>query len=239
MIEADIYGNVNSTHVMGSAHHERHRRLGRLCAQRLSVVLHDALDGQGWRHLLHRADGLARGPHRARRGDHRHRAGPGRPARPGSPTQRARLIIEKCAHPDLPPGRCCDYFERASRRRPASTRRTCWTRRCPGTRATSTGDMLPVTQGHRAVAGQSWKSACRAGTNGSRLARGARDGRHRRRPKLTTSILTFHCSGTARVVRFRRRHYARVQICARARRYVDSSDASSPQLYVEIRCGRR
>ena len=28
MIEADIYGNVNSTHVMGSQHPERHRRLG-------------------------------------------------------------------------------------------------------------------------------------------------------------------------------------------------------------------
>ena len=51
MIEADIYGNVNSTHIMGITDPERHRRLGRLRAQRLCLDLHDALDRQG-RHDL-------------------------------------------------------------------------------------------------------------------------------------------------------------------------------------------
>ena len=38
MIEADIYGNVNSTHVMGSRDHERHRRQRGLRAQRLPAT---------------------------------------------------------------------------------------------------------------------------------------------------------------------------------------------------------
>jgi uncharacterized protein (TIGR00369 family) len=89
MIEADIYGNVNSTTSWARQHHERHRRLGRLRAQRLPVDLHDALGGQGRFDLVHRAHGLARGPHRARRAGDRHRAGPGRPARPVADPARA------------------------------------------------------------------------------------------------------------------------------------------------------
>ncbi len=82
MIEADIYGNINSTHLMGSEHDERHRRQRRLCAQRLFVVLRHAVGGQGRQDQLHRAHVLARRPHRARHANHRHRTGPGRPARP-------------------------------------------------------------------------------------------------------------------------------------------------------------
>jgi succinyl-CoA:acetate CoA-transferase len=37
LIEGDIYGNVNSTHVMGVVHPERHRRLRRFRPQRLCV----------------------------------------------------------------------------------------------------------------------------------------------------------------------------------------------------------
>ena len=47
MIEADIYGNVNSTHVMGSQHHERHRRQRGLRPQRLPQLLRVAVHRQG------------------------------------------------------------------------------------------------------------------------------------------------------------------------------------------------
>jgi hypothetical protein len=46
MIEADIYGNVNSTHVMGSRMQKRHWRLGRLHPQRLLLLLRLAVDGE-------------------------------------------------------------------------------------------------------------------------------------------------------------------------------------------------
>src|ERR1019366_8388844 len=59
MIEADIYGNVNSTHVNGTAIMNGIGGSG----------------GLGGKHLLHRPDGDPRRPHRARRARHRDRAG--------------------------------------------------------------------------------------------------------------------------------------------------------------------
>jgi succinyl-CoA:acetate CoA-transferase len=60
-----------------------------------------------------------------------------------SPTQRARLIIEKCAHPDFKPA-LRDYFERALRDAPGKhtphilAEALSWHDRC-----VKTGSMLP------------------------------------------------------------------------------------------------
>ena len=61
---------------------ERHRRFGRLLAQRGLLDLRQPVGGQGRQHLGDRPDGQPPRPHRARRDGHHHRAGPGRPARP-------------------------------------------------------------------------------------------------------------------------------------------------------------
>ena len=66
----------------GLAHPERHRRLGRLRAQCLYLDLHDAFDRQGRQDLRHRAAGQPRRSHQPGRAGDRHRAGPGRSARP-------------------------------------------------------------------------------------------------------------------------------------------------------------
>ena len=71
MIEADIYGNVNSTHIMEAMHRQTVLGLRRLRAQRLPVDLHDASRWPRTAASLHRAHGLARGPHRARCADSR------------------------------------------------------------------------------------------------------------------------------------------------------------------------
>ena len=72
----------------GLEHPERHRRLRRLRPQRLHLDLRHPVDGQGRGDLVHRADGQPRRSHRARRARDRHRAGPGRPARPGAAAPR-------------------------------------------------------------------------------------------------------------------------------------------------------
>jgi len=51
-----------------------------------------------------------------------------------SPTQRARLIIEKCTHPDFRPA-LRDSFERSLTGASGQHRPHRWTRRCGGTRA--------------------------------------------------------------------------------------------------------
>ena len=111
VIEADIYGNVNSTHLMGSRIQNGIGGSGDFARNAYISFFITPSHGQGRRDLEHRADGLARGPHRARRQRHRDRAGAGRPARAGA-TQRARLLIDNCAHPDYRP-LLDDYFERA------------------------------------------------------------------------------------------------------------------------------
>ena len=42
-----------------------------------------------------------------------------------SPKQRAKQIIEKCAHPDFKPG-LREYYRRARELSPGKQRRTCW-----------------------------------------------------------------------------------------------------------------
>ena len=76
MIEADIYGNVNSTHLMGTSIQNGIGGSGDF-AERLHLVLHDGVAGEGRGDLLHRPDGVARGSHRARRPGDRDRAGAG------------------------------------------------------------------------------------------------------------------------------------------------------------------
>ncbi len=80
-LEADIYGNVNSTHVLGtkmmngiggSADFSRNAYLSIF-----SLPLHP----ERRKDLDHRPDGFARGPQRALREDPRHRAGCGRSPR--------------------------------------------------------------------------------------------------------------------------------------------------------------
>lgn len=113
MIEADIYGNVNSTHVMGSSimngiggsgDFARNAYLSffmtpsvakggaiSCIVPMVSHVDHTEHDVE----VLVTEQGLA-------------------DLRGLSPTQRARLVIEKCAHPDFRPA-LRDYFERAQR----------------------------------------------------------------------------------------------------------------------------
>jgi len=64
----------------GIADSERHRRLGRLCPQRIFIDLHSAVDCAEGDDLDDRAHGVARGPHRARCAGHRDGAGIGRSA---------------------------------------------------------------------------------------------------------------------------------------------------------------
>ena len=90
LIEADIYGNVNSTHIMGTSIMNGIGGSGDFARNAYPVDLHDAVDRQGRRDLLHRADGHPRRPHRARRAGDRHRAGPRRPARPVAEAARQR-----------------------------------------------------------------------------------------------------------------------------------------------------
>jgi len=73
----------------GLAHPERHRRFGRLCAQRLHFLLRHAVDGQGRQDLGHRPHGQPRRPHHPGRAGHRHGTGAGRPARPVAQAARA------------------------------------------------------------------------------------------------------------------------------------------------------
>jgi succinyl-CoA:acetate CoA-transferase len=113
MIEADIYGNVNSTHVMGSSIMNGIGGSGDFARNAyLSIFMTPSVAKDGAiscivpmvshvDHTEHDVEiivteqGLA-------------------DLRGLSPTQRARLIIEKCAHPDYRPA-LSDYFERSLR----------------------------------------------------------------------------------------------------------------------------
>lgn len=116
MIEADIYGNVNSTHIMGSSVMNGIGGSGDFARNAyLSFFMTPSTAKNGaiscivpmvshTDHTEHDVEiivteqGLA-------------------DLRGLSPTQRARLIIEKCAHPDFKPA-LRDYFERALRDAP-------------------------------------------------------------------------------------------------------------------------
>ena len=116
MIEVDIYGNVNSTHIMGSSimngiggsgDFARNAYLSFFmtpsCAKggAISCIVPMVSHTDHTEHdveIIVTEQGLA-------------------DLRGLSPTQRARLIIEKCAHPDFKPA-LRDYFERALRDAP-------------------------------------------------------------------------------------------------------------------------
>ncbi|WP_137896303.1 acetyl-CoA hydrolase/transferase family protein [Ramlibacter sp. 2FC] len=116
MIEADIYGNVNSTHVMGSSIMNGIGGSGDFARNAyLSIFMTPSTAKDGAiscivpmaSHVDHTEhdvqvivteQGLA-------------------DLRGLSPTQRARVVIEKCAHPDYRPA-LLDYFERALREAP-------------------------------------------------------------------------------------------------------------------------
>jgi succinyl-CoA:acetate CoA-transferase len=111
LIEADIYGNVNSTHVMGSRVQNGIGGSGDFARNAYVSIFMTPSTAKGGRisaivpfasHVDHIAQdvqilvteqGLA-------------------DLRGLSPKQRARLIIERCAHPDYR-GALADYFERA------------------------------------------------------------------------------------------------------------------------------
>ena len=144
MIEADIYGNVNSTHVMGSGimngiggsgDFARNAYLSffmtpstakdgaiSCIVPMVSHVDHTEHDVE----IIVTEQGLA-------------------DLRGLSPTQRARLVIEKCAHPDFRPA-LRDYFERALRDAPGKhtphllNEALSW-----HSRYVETGQMLPAT----------------------------------------------------------------------------------------------
>ncbi|MDQ3058848.1 MAG: acetyl-CoA hydrolase/transferase family protein [Pseudomonadota bacterium] len=150
MIEADLYGNVNSTHVMGSSimngiggsgDFARNAYLSffmtpstakngtiSCIVPMVSHVDHTEHDVE----IIVTEQGLA-------------------DLRGHSPTQRARLIIENCAHPDFRPA-LLDYFERAQKG--ASGQHTphlldealSW-----HSRYLKTGEMLPVTSSQESV----------------------------------------------------------------------------------------
>ena len=75
MIEADIYGNVNSTHVMGSRIQNGIGGSGDFARNGYLSILHGALDRRKkGTHFDNRAHGFARGPHGARCTSHRDRS---------------------------------------------------------------------------------------------------------------------------------------------------------------------
>ena len=88
MIEADLYGNVNSTHIMGTKMMNGIGGSGDFCGERR-------------RDFLHCADGIAPRPHRTRCNVHRYRARHGRPARQIAPPTRTPHHRQLCA-PRLP-----------------------------------------------------------------------------------------------------------------------------------------
>jgi succinyl-CoA:acetate CoA-transferase len=142
MIEADIYGNVNSTHVMGSSIMNGIGGSGDFARNAYLSFFMTPSTAKGGAiscivpmvshtdHTEHDVEiivteqGLA-------------------DLRGLSPTQRARLIIEKCAHPDFKPA-LRDYFERALRDAPGKhtphllSEALSWHDRC-----VKTGSMLP------------------------------------------------------------------------------------------------
>lgn len=113
MIEADIYGNVNSTHIMGSSIMNGIGGSGDFARNAyLSIFMTPSVAKDGAiscivpmashvDHTEHDVEVIVTEQGLA-------------DLRGLSPTQRARLIIAKCAHPDYRPA-LLDYFERALR----------------------------------------------------------------------------------------------------------------------------
>ena len=133
MIEADLYGNVNSTHVIGSSIHNGIGGSGDFARNAYMSMFVTASTAKGGTiscivpmvshvdhtehdvHVIVTEQGLA-------------------DLRGVPPRHRARRIIDHCAHPDYRDA-LLDYFERAVPAGRASRPLTCSMRRCPGTRA--------------------------------------------------------------------------------------------------------
>ena len=131
MIEADIYGNVNSTHIMGSSMQNgiggsgdfaRNAYLAMFLTPStakdgsISCIVPMASHVDHTEHDVHviiTEQGVA-------------------DLRGLPPRRRAQQIIDHCAHPDYRPA-LQDYLDRATATGPASTPRTCSTRPCRGT----------------------------------------------------------------------------------------------------------
>ena len=96
----------------GHQDHERHRRIRGLRAQRVPVDVPQPVHSEERGDFVDRPDDPARRPHRARHPGTGHRAGPA-DLRGLSPRRRARVIIERCAHPEFRP-LLTDYVERAT-----------------------------------------------------------------------------------------------------------------------------
>ena len=138
LIEADIYGNVNSTHIMGSRIQNGIGGSGDFARNAYISIFMTPSTAKGGKisaivpqasHVDHitqdvqvivTEQGLA-------------------DLRGLSPKQRAQAIIENCAHPDYRPA-LMDYFRRAGSIPMASNRPRCWAKRCPGTSASSRSD---------------------------------------------------------------------------------------------------
>ena len=115
MIEADIYGNVNSTHVMGSRIQNGIGGSGDFARNGYLSIFMAPSTAQKGSHLDHRSHGVARGPHRARRLSRGHRAGAGGPARPVAAPARAHHHREvRLAGLQADPGRLSGRAERLS-----------------------------------------------------------------------------------------------------------------------------
>ena len=96
-IEADIYGNVNSSHIFGTDIMNGIRRQRGVCPKQLPVHLHDPVRGQGGPHLRHRAHVPPHRQQRTLRPGGGHRTGLGRSARPRPGA--ARPAAHRCLRP--------------------------------------------------------------------------------------------------------------------------------------------
>ena len=127
MIEADIYGNVNSTHVMGSRIMNGIGGSGDFARNAFLQLLRLALDGQGRGDLLRscRWSATSTTPSTTCRCSITEQ-GDGRPARAGSPATGPTAIIDALRAPGLP--RPARRLRRPAPRPPGRTRgtpRTC------------------------------------------------------------------------------------------------------------------
>lgn len=110
MIEADIYGNVNSTHIMGTKLMNGIGGSGDFARNAYFFFFMTPSSAKGGA-ILHRADGLAHRSHRTRRAIYRHRTRLGRFAR--LIAQDARTSDHrKCVHPNFKDV-LKDYYKRA------------------------------------------------------------------------------------------------------------------------------
>ena len=116
LIEADIYGNVNSTHIRGTTIMNGIGGSGDFARNAYLSIFMTPSTAKGGSISSHRADGDPCRSHRARRADHRDGARPRRPARPVAETARRNHHRQRGA--SVVPAGAQDYFDRACRLSP-------------------------------------------------------------------------------------------------------------------------